>query len=204
MLPLKPDRNYTPWMTLDAVQVNHTRAPSRHFLMDATLFGLPAQGLHAYVDVEAWMSVKLFSLVPVARASGPEMTKGETVSLLNDMAVLVPSALLQPAVRWEPVDDRSFRVVYSVGSHTVAAVCIIDEAGHLVDFVSDDRGMLQDDGSIEVLRWSTPVEDPVERAGFTVPSRGVARWHPDGGASFNYIELELIDLRVDGEGPALR
>lgn len=187
----------SPWMSLDAFQINDPHAPSRHFWMRARLFGLPAQGLHAYADGKATMVAKLFSIVPVAKASGPEMTRGETVTLLNDMALLAPAALLQPAVVWAPVDERSFRVTYTVGPNTVSAVCTVDEDGHLVDFVSDDRTRLTDDGSFEDLRWSTPMRGHGERGGFIVPTGGEARWHRADGTSFVYIELELVDLWVD-------
>lgn len=190
-----------PWMALDAIQTNHTREPSRHFWMDARLFGVPAQGLHAYADGAATMDVRLLSLFPVARAEGPEMTRAETVTLLNDMAIMAPSALLQPAVQWAPVDERAFRLTYTVGPHTVSAVCRIDDEGHLVDFVSDDRMVLRDDGSLESLRWSTPVRDPQPVAGFTLPTRGEALWHPEEGEPWVYLELELVDLRVDRDVP---
>jgi hypothetical protein len=69
-------------------------------------------------------------------------------------------ALIDPAIRWETVDERTARAHYTVGPNTVSAVLSFNDAGEWVDFVSDDRSALSADGKEFVRqRWSTPVRD---------------------------------------------
>ena len=80
-----------PWMRFTGEQVNiYGLTPSRLFLMDATMFGLPVDVLHVFVGPSATMRVKLCSLLPMVNAAGPDMDRGETVTLFNDLCVLAP------------------------------------------------------------------------------------------------------------------
>jgi prepilin signal peptidase PulO-like enzyme (type II secretory pathway) len=47
---------------------------------------------------EAEMTVKAAALVPVVQVSGPEMSQGETVTMFNDMCVMAPATLIDPAI----------------------------------------------------------------------------------------------------------
>ncbi len=186
-----------PWMTLKALQTNHTRTPARYFWLSATMSGVPVRGLHVFANGAASMLVKLLGLFPVARADGPRATRAEMVTLLNDLALLVPSALLQPAVEFTAIDDRSFGLAYTLSGVTVTAVCTVDREGNLLDFVSTDRARLMPDGRFQTMRWSTPVWNHERIGGVTVPTAGEARWHPEDGPPEPYIELQLEALTID-------
>lgn len=186
------------WMEFAAEQHNFLDEPARFFLMDATRSGLPVDVFHAFRGESATMEVRLLSLLPITRTAGPELTRAETVTLLNDLALMAPGALTDPSIEWESIDARSARAHYTVGENTVSAELIFNEAGELVDFVSEDRLAASPDGREFVQRrWSTPVEDYRSFGPRRLMSRGEGRWHPSEGA-FTYIELELTDLEVDG------
>lgn len=53
----------------------------RAFLMHATRSGIPVTVLHQFADTTATMEVTLASLVPMVDAAGPEMDRGETVTV---------------------------------------------------------------------------------------------------------------------------
>ncbi len=116
--------------------------------------------------------------------------------MLNDVCVLAPWALVGLPVDWEPVDDHRVRARFSCGGHRVSAVLVFDDAGDLVDFVSDDRARI--DGSrIERLTWSTPVADQRELGAGRVPTVGSALWHAPEGA-YPYIEMRIHDVEALG------
>ncbi len=207
-----------PWMEFMAEQHNFMDEPARFFLMDARKAGLPVDVYHAFRDGEASMRVRLLSMIPVANAHGPEMTRAETVTLLNDMALLAPAALAgfaaeagpaagagarsrpdaRPSLRWEAVDARSARAWYTVGANEVSAVLHFDEAGELVDFVSDDRLAASPDGkTFARWRWSTPVSNYRSFGALRLMSRGQGLWHADEGP-YVYVELELLELETNG------
>lgn len=190
-----------PWMEFTAEQYNFPDEPARFFLMDATRSGLPVDVLHVFEGGSATMRVRLLSLFPMVDAGGPEATRAEVVTLLNDLSLLAPGALIDPSIRWEPIDERSVRAEYTVGPNRISAVLLFNQEGELVDFVSEDRLAASSDGS-EFTRqgWSTPVGDYRSLGPLRVMSRGEGRWHPPDG-EFTYIELELVDLELNGRAP---
>jgi hypothetical protein len=184
-----------PWMTWTGEQVNTFGSrPSRVFYMDATMKGLPTDVLHAYVGPVATMQVRVASLINMVDAHGPEMDQAETVTLLNDLCVLAPAALVDAPIAWTPVDDHRAVARFTNAGHTVGAVLTFDD-DELVDFVSDDRLAASANGrTFTPQRWSTPITDYRCFGGRSVGARGYARWHPAGGPSFDYLEFRVHDI----------
>jgi hypothetical protein len=185
-------------MPFRAEQWNFPGEPARFFCMKARSAGLPVQVLHELHHGSARMEARLISLIPVMRASGPEMDRAEAVTLLNDLCLLAPCRLLDDTVGWEPIDTASARAHYTWAGHAVSAVVHVDEEGRLVDFVSDDRRRAVDRGRRFVAqRWSTPVHDYRAYGPLRAPSRGEGIWHaPEGPVT--YMEVELLGLDADG------
>jgi hypothetical protein len=105
---------------------------------------------------------------------------------------------VDPAIRWEEIDARTARAHYTLGPHTVSATLSFNDAGELVDFVSDDRLVASPDGSRFIRqRWSTPLGEYRAFGPTRAASRGEGRWHPTEG-EYAYIELEVVDLVIDG------
>lgn len=184
------------WMTFTGEQVSTSGPrPTRHFLLDATAAGLPVDVLHVLTDGTATMRADLLSAIPVVRGAGPSMDRGETVTLFNDLCLMAPSALVRAPVTWEALDARHVRGTYRQGGQTVRAVLAFDEAGDLVDFVSDDRLRASRDGrSFTPERWSTPVHGYARHDGRRLPSAASALWHPEEGEPFVYAEMTLVDV----------
>jgi len=189
-----------PWMEFTAEQHNFLEEPSRLFLMDARKGGLPVDVLHVFRGDSASMRVRLLSLFQLVHNQGPEMDQAETVTLLNDLCLFAPSALVGSSIRWEAVEDNSARAWYTVGDRTISAVLHVNESGELVDFVSDDRLVASADGkSFTPMRWSTPVSDYRDFGERRLFSRGEGRWHPPEG-EYVYLELELLEVEVNRPG----
>jgi hypothetical protein len=194
----RPD---APWMPFTAEQFNVVGERSRFFLMDARRGGLPVDVFHEFRQGSASMQVRLLSLVPLVDARGAEMDRAETVTLFNDLCLLAPGGLLDPAIRWETLDDGRARAHFTVGSNTIRADLHFNEAGELVDFVSDDRLAASPDGKTFVRqRWSTPAWDYRSFGPHRALGRGEGRWHLPEGA-FAYVELELLDLAINSPIP---
>jgi hypothetical protein len=194
-----------PWMSFTGEQVNtFLPRPSRLFFMDATLFGLPVDVLHVFVDHSATMRVKACSILPVANAAGPEMNQGETVTLFNDLCVLAPAALVDAPVVWHEVDERRVRGAYTYGTNTVTAELTFNADHELVDFVSDDRLRASVDGKSFVRqRWSTPVHDYQTVGARRIPKVAEARWHaPEPEGEFVYVDFHIDQVMYNAVGPA--
>ena len=182
-----------------AEQFDVVQPPRRLFFMSTRLFGLPVAVLHDYAGATASMRVRVASLVNMVDRQGADLARIETVTLLNDLCFLSPSALAGPQFVWQAVDDRHAQVTFNSGTHTVRATLVFDDRGDLVNFHSDDRGEAQSDGTPQRLRWSTPMRDIREFQGRRVPTRGQAIWHrPEG--EFVYGRFLLRSIRFDEAG----
>jgi hypothetical protein len=184
----------TPWMTFTGEQVNtYGPSPSRLFLMDATSFGLPVDVLHVLVGRSATMRVKLCSLLPMVKAAGPEMDRGETVTLFNDLCVLAPAALIDAPVTWRTVDAHHVHAEFTNGAHTVSAELVFDDDDELIDFISDDRSRASANGRHFIpQRWSTPLRAYRRLGTRRLATHGEGRWHaPEPEGDFSYVELTV-------------
>jgi hypothetical protein len=186
-----------PWMPFVAEQHNFYDPPRRYFWMEATRGGLSVDGLHVYGENDASMRIRLLSLVPVVVLGGTAMTRTETVTIFNDMCIFAPGSLLDPSIRWRELDARSVEAAYTNGPHTIHAVLIFDDTGALVDFWSDDRPALAEDGKTMLLqRWSTPIRDYRTFGPYRLATRGEGRYAPSSG-EYAYIEIEIQEVSTD-------
>ena len=194
-----------PWMPFVAEQHNFYDPARRFFWMEATRGGLPLDGLHAYGEADASMRIRLLSLVPVVHVSGPQMMRGETVTVFNDMCFFAPGSLLDPSIRWRELDARTVEATYTNGPHTIRAELVFDASGALVDFRSDDRPALAEDGkTLLSQRWSTPVREYRAMGPYRLVAGGEARYAAPGG-EYAYIEIEVQEVSTElvphGDGP---
>jgi uncharacterized protein DUF6544 len=185
------------WMPLAAEQYNVVDEPARLFYLNASMFAMPVQGYHRYVGPSATMIVKAAALVPVVDVAGPEMNQGETVTMFNDMCVIAPASLIDPAIVWESVDDRTARASFTNAGHTIRAELSFNDVGELTNFWSDDRYQTSPDGkSVKEVRWSTPLSNYRSFGPVRLASGGEARWHEPGG-DYAYIEITFDDVQYN-------
>ena len=182
------------WMTFIAEQQSFADEPTRLFLMNARMYGLPVHVYHRLSEGHATMRVKLMGLIPMVDAAGDVMDRSEAVTLFNDMCLLAPGTLLDPDIEWEPVDAHSVRARFTNGAQAVSATLLFDDEGLLTNFVSDDRSRASPDGkTFTRLRFTTPVRDYRTFGHTFIAAHGEARWLlPDG--EFTYGEFELEEL----------
>jgi hypothetical protein len=190
------------WMGFEGEQYNFYDPAERLFILDAAKLGIPVVAFHRFQGRSATMRVKLASVVPMVNASGPEMLRAETVTLFNDLCVFAPGALSDPAIRWREVDATHAVGRYAREGVEVEALLTFDGEGRLVDFVSDDRLAGSPDGrTFTPMRWSTPLRNYRRFGTATLSASGAGRWHPPGEDAYNYIELELRDIRYNVLAP---
>ena len=188
-----------PWMSFQAEQVNtFDSVPTRLFSMRAVMKGLPVDIYHRFIADSATFRVRLLSLVTMVDAKGPIMDRSETVTILNDLCMFAPSALLDPAMRWEASDRSSATVAFTRGAHTVRAELRFNAAGELVDFVSDDRSRASPDAKIFTAeRWSTPLSKYRDFGARRVATHGETRTHaPEGTFAYGEFDLQRVEYNL--------
>ena len=154
---------------------------SRLFYLNVKGYVLPIYGLHSYTDKQASMLVKFGGLIPAVNAKGEEMRISDTITLLNDMCIFAPASLVDSRIQWEPIDDRTVKAIFKTKYCTVSANLYFNEKGELVNFSSQDRYCLEEDGSCKKVKWSTPLKNYRYINGLLLASCVEAVWnYPQG------------------------
>ena len=177
-----------------SIQYDAFDKPKRLFFMTTTMKGLPVKVLHDYDTAAASMRVRLASLFDVVSLAGPDLARAETVTILNDMCLFAPGWLCDPRLIWTAIDAQSAAVRFTNGPYAVSAELQFDQAGDLAGFSSVDRPALQKDGSLQAMRWSTPVKDFRDFGPFRGPGWGAAVYHyPAGDFTYGTFTVQQID-----------
>ncbi|NTV52522.1 MAG: hypothetical protein HGA76_05870 [Candidatus Firestonebacteria bacterium] len=182
-----------------SVQYNFYSSPSRIFFMKASRAGLSFHALHVYAQGKATFVVRVLSLFNIVDLAGEQLTQAETVTVLNDLCVFAPAALIDSRLTWKETGPLAAQVTFSNGPYKVSALLTFNTAGELVNFVSDDRAALQADGSLRHARWSTPLRHYQDFNGRKTAGYGEAIWHyPEG--DFTYGKFTILDIQTNVKG----
>ncbi len=181
------------WMQATATQYEFFDPPARLFYMNASKVGVPFDVLHRYVGDDATFRVRIASLFPMVDKRGPVLTKAETVTLMNDIVVLAPAAVLDLPFTWATRDARSLDATFTNAGYTVSAVLTFDAEGDLVGFISDDRTQ-EDAAGSRSARWSTPISQYAAVNGIRVGTHGDANWIEADGREWTYGRFIIREL----------
>lgn len=181
-----------PWMEGVVDQYSDFERGLRFFFLEAKRGFVPVDVAHLYDERGASMRARVLGLFPVLDASGEELTKSETVTMLNDMALFAPATLLSPSLVWERIDAKSARVTLVHGNDRVSALLVFSDDGDLVNFVSHDRA--QSDGKTSALYpWWTPLSDYQSFGDHRLASLGEAQWEEPTGL-WTYARIRVLDV----------
>jgi hypothetical protein len=158
-------------------QYNFIGNPARIFFMEAEMLFIPFHAFHSYKNQNASFIVRVASFFNAVDLAGGELTSAETVTLLNDICLFAPAMLINKRFTWGEIDRLTSRVTFANGSYRVSAVLSFNDKGELVNFISDDRSALQNDGTLRQARWSTPVSGYREFEGRRILTYGEAIWN---------------------------
>jgi hypothetical protein len=186
------------YMPLKSVQYNFTDIPTRLFYIIARKKGIPAKGIHLYIDQKAIMVVKIFGLFKVVDARGKEMNQGETVTLFNDMCFMAPASLIDRNIKWKEIDNKTIEAKFTNGSITISATLFFNEDGEMVNFISNDRFETSDGKTYKNYPWLTPVTGYININGYRLPSGAKLIYkHPE--EDFCYGEFNLVNIEYNCE-----
>ena len=186
------------WAHVDVKQMSFIDNPARLFFMEMRFMGLKIFGLHHYESCIATMVIKIMDLFTVADARGPEMNRGETVTVFNDMCILVPSSLIDPRISWKEIDELTVEGTFTNEGISVTAVLYFNETGELINFVSNDRYYWNEDNTYDLIPWMTPVSAYRESNGLKHASYGEAVWLKEDGP-FTYARFNLRNVKINPE-----
>lgn len=184
-------------MDASSEQINFFGEHARIFFMKASKMLVPFRALHVYSERKATFVVRVASLFNAVDLSGKELTTAETVTILNDLCVFAPGALIDKRLTWKPIDTLSAEVMFTNGEYTVSATLFFNTEGELISFISYDRSALLDDGSLKKYPWITPIGNYKEFNGRMVPTSGATIYrYPEGDFTYGKFTLKKVSFDV--------
>ena len=172
--------------------------PGREFRRDQqiTWFGIPIlQGIDAYLDGKGSLEISgLLGLLNIFD-EGEKIDQGQNLAMWAEAPFTTPSALvLDPRVRWEPVDDTSARLIIPFGEQEEDSLLFeFDPETGLMSSVSGMRYRDQEDTKTP---WRGEYSDWRTVHGVKVPHRLVGTWE-DWEEPYVILDLEGAAYNVD-------
>lgn len=169
-----------PLIKIDYTQYNFVNKPNRIAYIDSSMYGIPFEGIDAYVDGTGSMKGILAKLYTLFDQTGKTMDKSGLVTFLAE-SLMVPNAALQDYIDWEPIDDLHAKAIINCNDISASGIFTFNEKGEMISFTTDDREVAAMDGTSEKIRWSVVCSDYREIDGIRKPTVFQAIWNYDDG-----------------------
>ena len=167
------------WRPVSAEQTIQVHEPGFLWLARMRMAPLlPVQILDCYVDGQGYLEARLFGSIPVARAAGPEVSKGELMRYLAELA-WAPHAMVRNArLRWREIDSSTIEVSAD-SPDGPARVRLVFQDGDIIGIEADDRPRMVGTHAIPTP-WRGRFLDHREVDGWRIPTRAEVSWILDG------------------------
>ncbi len=139
------------------------------------MHGLSISGGDAFLDGAGTMRWKLFGLIPVVTAAGPDITRS-AAGRVNIESIWLPSVLCDAAVSWSEADAAHPHARFTAHGETAEMDYTIDEAGRLLA-VNMPRWGNPEGGEFHYANCGGLVEEEAAFGGYTIPARLRVGWH---------------------------
>jgi hypothetical protein len=139
------------------------------------MHGLPIRGSDSLVDGHGAMRWKLFGIVPIVHASGPDITRS-AAGRVNIESIWLPSVLCSDAVSWTAPETSHAHTQFTAHNETAGIDYAIDKKGRLQS-VNMPRLGNPDGSTFGYANFGGFVEQKGSFTGYTIPTRMPLGWH---------------------------
>jgi hypothetical protein len=157
------------------------------------MHGLPIKGGDSFLDGQGAMRWKLFGIVPIVNAAGPDISRS-AAGRLNIESIWLPSALCSGDVSWTELDSSHLHARFTAHNETAEIDYTIDEMGRL-KAVNMPRWCNPDGGEFRYFDYGGFVDEEGRYGGYTVPARMRVGWH--FGTERFESEREFFRVNID-------
>ncbi|MBT8234830.1 MAG: hypothetical protein KJO04_01450 [Bacteroidia bacterium] len=143
-----------------------------------------------FINNRGSLTVRLFDLIKVEEASGPEVDQGEALRYLTE-CIWFPSGFASDRIIWESIDDHSARGSIQYCDKTASAVFHLNDKGEIIEitarrYAKEDNGMVLQDWVIHDLKYKV-------FAGIRIPFKASVGWNKDGLIQ-DYYRFEITEI----------
>ena len=149
----------------------------------------------SYAAGEGRLEARLWGLVPLMRARGLDVAKGEAIRYLAELAWIPHAMRANPELEWRDLGGRAVEVATCCGSSQVAVRLDFDAAGDIVAASTQARPR-EEGGRVVETPWAGKFTDYDVISGIRIPKRAEVSWElPDG--PFPYWRGTITSLETD-------
>ena len=138
------------------------------------MHGISIRGSDSLLDGRGEMKWKLFGILPIVNASGPDITRS-AAGRMNIESVWLPSMLFGDGVSWTTPDASRIHARFTAHNDVAEIDYLIDERSCLKT-VSMPRWGNPDDTEFRYKNFGCIVEAEGRFGGYTIPSRMRVGW----------------------------
>jgi L-rhamnose mutarotase len=165
---------------IDYTQYDFVPGANRIAYIDSSMYGIPFEGLDAYVAGAGSMKGVLAKLFTLFDQTGNALDKASLVTCLSE-SLLIPNMALQEYIVWEEIDALHAKAAITNYGITAGGIFTFNENGEMLSFTTDDREATATDGTSEKVKWTAVCSNYVETNGIKKPTVLKAIWHYDDG-----------------------
>ncbi len=138
------------------------------------MFGMPIRGGDCFIDGLGSMRWKLFGILPIVNATGPDISRS-AAGRVNVESIWLPSVLCGEGVSWNTAGTCLHAGFTAHGER--AGIDYTVNAGGQLATVSMERWGNPEGGEFHYLPCGGFVEEESTFAGYTIPTRMRVGWH---------------------------
>ncbi|MFN8632657.1 MAG: DUF6544 family protein [Chloroflexota bacterium] len=181
---------HAPWLPFEAREL---LAPPDGFVWEARVgnWGLSFAGADSYLHGEGRTRFRLWSLLPLVDASGPDVSRSARGRLAGEMIWNPASLLPQWGVTWSTIDASTVCATIVVDGEAIPLGLRVREDGRLLSVRLARWGNLTADGRYRPIPFGADVLDEQTFGGYTVPSRLAVRWWCGTDRELHFFSAEI-------------
>ena len=191
-LKMKPDQSE--WNYGTAEQYFTVQPPSFNWSISTQMNSfLKVAGRDKFENGNGEMTIKLFSLIPVADAKNHEKVNQATLQRYLAEIVWFPSASLSSYIKWDSLGEYSAKATMEFKGTKGSGEFHFDEKGNFKKFVAL---RYQDSNAKEPTEWTVVATQIEERNGIKIPVECEASWKLESG-KWTWLKLKIKDIEYN-------
>ena len=152
-------------------------------------------GSDSYWDGQGKVDFRLWGLLPVARASGADVSRSAVGRLAAETVVWLPQVLRSTnRAAWDHLSDESCRVSLTVHGEEFPILLTVDSSGQLCE-VEMERWGNPGGGDYSLIPFGATFDGWSQFGGVTIPSSGTVGWwwNTDRQADGEFFRFQIVD-----------
>lgn len=192
-IQLKPEQKE--WNKAKANQYFTTEPPAFNWSLNLKMNPvIQIVGRDKFEDGKGEMTIKLFSLLPVANVKDNAKVNEATLQRYLAEIVWFPSAALSPYIQWEAIDETSARSTMTFGKTKGFGVFYFDKNGYFQKFVAM-RYKDTDEGAGRIP-WTVTAIKTEQKNGIYIPVELEADWTLES-EDWTWLKLKISHIEYN-------